>query len=737
MSEPGEPPDAATDRDAAARGDAEQTAQAARDALRRHDERWRTHLAAVEEAHSRDLSTRDDELRALDGAVRAAMRVAAAATGIVDSRRWTLARRLGGLRDRLRPGLDPDRVERRLRDAVTELEALAAPGASPGTGSRTAPTTTAPVAPAGADPAGSRAPFTDHDGYLITATTQPILPLPADEPTRRVLGTMDSLRRARLRAAARHPAVAATHVTVVCTTQGPGEDVERALASALAQHHPQVTVLLAGPGAAALADTHHRDGRAVRAVEGSEELDEPAARALALDGLDDGLIAHLDTRTVWHEDLLGVLVHALVGDDGQAPAGLAYAAQELHAPAADEVVRPVAVRFAPYHRALLESRGYVGLSTVVHHAGLLTSCGGLHPDLGELAAWDLVLRLSAAHPVHAVDSLLSKVTTTAPGTVAEPVTVTDLLEDRAGAGERAALARLDGRHLGEPLTVPSVAAVFGDHTPHASAPALRRDGRPRPTTVVIPSYQAPAELAACLDALAAYSPTGTEVVVVDNASDADTLAVLESRAAEGSLRLVRHERNLGFTAAVNHGIEVAGDRDVVLLNNDAVVTPGWLEGLWHVLDQDVDAGLVVPRQVVPPGGRAARSHVPATDLGREMDTNVSTVHRNVLAPDPALPSGFSALSFAPFFAVYVPRATIDALGPLNVEHGPHYRSDRLYCATVRRGLGQRVVYTPYSRIYHLGRRATITLQSQDPWLYEAMYVRNDWEAIRGSAADQG
>ncbi|TVR17899.1 MAG: glycosyltransferase [Nitriliruptor sp.] len=719
-------------------GQPEQAAQAARDHLRRHDERWRTHLAAVEDAHARDLATRDHELRALHGAVlatrRAAGRVAATATAIVDSRRWALARRLGGLRDRLRPGLDPDRVETRLRDALAALQEVEEPPA-PRAGPRTAPTTTAPEAPAGAEPAGTRAPFTDHDGYLITATTQPILPLPADEPTRRVLGTMDSLRRARLRAAARHPAPATTHVTVVCTTHGPAEGAERALASALAQHHPQVTVLLAGPDAATLADAHHRDARAVRAVDGTEDLDEPAARARALEGVHDGLVAHLDTRTVWHEDLLGVLVHTLVGDDGDAPAGLAYAAQELHAAGDDGVVRPVAVRFAPYHRALLESRGYVGLTTVVHHAGLLTACDGMDPVLGELAGWDLVLRLSAAHPVHAVDCLLSTVTTAAAGSVAEPVTVTDLLEDGADAGERTALAHLDARHLGEPLAPPSVVTVFGDRTPHASVSSLRRDGNLRPTTVVIPSYQAPMELTACLDALAAFSPPDTEVVVVDNASDADTLAVLEPRAADGSLRLLRNDRNLGFTAAVNRGIEAAGERDVVLLNNDAVVTPGWLEGLWHVLDQVGDAGLVVPRQVLPPGGRASRSHVPATDLGREMDTNVSSLHRNVLTPDPTLPSGLHALSFAPFFAVYIPQATIDALGPLNVEHGPHYRSDRLYCAAVRHGLGRRIVYTPYSRIYHLRRRATKALRRKDPSLYAAMYERNDWDAIRGQTAE--
>ncbi len=734
MTTPVDPDGPATGDDAAAH-----EAYAARDAVRRHDERWRAHLAAVEEAHGADLAAWEAETRRLHTALRAtghaAAAIATAADALVGSRRWALARRLGGLRDRLRPGLDPDRAERRLRDTVAALaavEAVEAPG-SAAPRDRTAPRIPAPQPPAGADPAGTRAPFTDHDGYLVTATTQPILPLPADEPTRRVLGTMDSLRRARVRAAVRHPAAAATPVTVVCTTHGSEDGVTQAVSSALAQTHRAVSVLLAGPGAEDLAAAHQGEDRPVRAVTRTAGQSEPAARATALEGLRDGLVAHLDARTVWHEDLLAVLVHALVGDDGDGAPGLAYAAQELRAPGEDGILRPAAVRFAPYHRALLENRGVVGLTTVIHHAALLERCGRPDPALGELAGWDLVLRLSADNPVHAVDCLLSTVTTSLPGSVAEPVALDDLLTDDPKGSVPEALAQLDARHLGEELTLPSVTSVFGAHTPRAAPQALRRQGTPRPTTVVIPSYQAPGELAACLDALAAYSPEGTEGVVVDNASDDTTLAVLEPRAADGSLQLVRNDRNLGFTAAVNRGIECSEDRDVVLLNNDAVVTPDWLEGLWQVLDLDVDAGLVVPRQVLPPGGRAARSHVPATDLRREMDTNPSILHRNVLPPDPALSGGLLSLSFAPFFAVYIPRATIEALGPLNVEHGPHYRSDRLYCAAVRRGLGQRIVYTPYSRLYHLRRRSTKALQREDPALYTVMYERNDWDAIRRRA----
>ena len=39
---------------------------------------------------------------------------------------------------------------------------------------------------------------------------------------------------------------------------------------------------------------------------------------------------------------------------------------------------------------------------------------------------------------------------------------------------------------------------------------------------------------------------------------------------------MRNRRNLGFVASVNIGIEAAGGHDVVLLNSDTEVPPGWL-----------------------------------------------------------------------------------------------------------------------------------------------------------------
>lgn len=85
-----------------------------------------------------------------------------------------------------------------------------------------------------------------------------------------------------------------------------------------------------------------------------------------------------------------------------------------------------------------------------------------------------------------------------------------------------------------------------------------------------------------------------ELVVVDNASTDGTPRYLSALAARNPhVRVRRNDRNLGFAAANNQALALARGEHLVLLNNDTITTPGWLDGLLdHLADEEV--GLVGP-----------------------------------------------------------------------------------------------------------------------------------------------
>jgi GT2 family glycosyltransferase len=114
--------------------------------------------------------------------------------------------------------------------------------------------------------------------------------------------------------------------------------------------------------------------------------------------------------------------------------------------------------------------------------------------------------------------------------------------------------------------------------------------------IVIVSFDNRDYLATTLESLFAKTRyPNFEVIVVDNGSAPELLAYLDAYATrESRLRLIRNDANFGFARACNIGIAAAADAErIVLLNDDVVVTTGWLSGLLRLLG-DERTGLVGP-----------------------------------------------------------------------------------------------------------------------------------------------
>jgi GT2 family glycosyltransferase/glycosyltransferase involved in cell wall biosynthesis len=86
-----------------------------------------------------------------------------------------------------------------------------------------------------------------------------------------------------------------------------------------------------------------------------------------------------------------------------------------------------------------------------------------------------------------------------------------------------------------------------------------------------------------------------EIVIVDNASDEDTVNYLEEFCSSHSFtKLILNQENLGFIQAQHQGVQISDGDYLVLLNSDTMVTPGWISRLlWH-LTSDQSIGMVGP-----------------------------------------------------------------------------------------------------------------------------------------------
>jgi hypothetical protein len=89
----------------------------------------------------------------------------------------------------------------------------------------------------------------------------------------------------------------------------------------------------------------------------------------------------------------------------------------------------------------------------------------------------------------------------------------------------------------------------------------------------------------------AYQPL--EVIVVDNASKEDPTEAF--KAAYPGVKVLRTDRNLGFSGGNNVGIREAKGDYLFIVNNDTEFTPGLIEGLLEVFAKYPDAGMVSPK----------------------------------------------------------------------------------------------------------------------------------------------
>jgi GT2 family glycosyltransferase/glycosyltransferase involved in cell wall biosynthesis/tetratricopeptide (TPR) repeat protein len=100
---------------------------------------------------------------------------------------------------------------------------------------------------------------------------------------------------------------------------------------------------------------------------------------------------------------------------------------------------------------------------------------------------------------------------------------------------------------------------------------------------------------ACLASIEACTPEPHELILVDNGSERETAAFLEEYVTmHADVRLVVNNGNRGFAGGNNQGLALARGDALLLLNNDTVVTDGWLGRLRRPLDERPEVGIVGP-----------------------------------------------------------------------------------------------------------------------------------------------
>jgi GT2 family glycosyltransferase len=112
-------------------------------------------------------------------------------------------------------------------------------------------------------------------------------------------------------------------------------------------------------------------------------------------------------------------------------------------------------------------------------------------------------------------------------------------------------------------------------------------------SVVIPNYNGNKFLKGCLDSLKEEKIHKLQIILVDNASIDNSIEIFKSYFEKNNenieYHLITNNSNLGFSKAVNQGIELAvnfGSKYVCLLNNDVEIDSNFFNNLFNTINND-------------------------------------------------------------------------------------------------------------------------------------------------------
>ncbi len=232
-------------------------------------------------------------------------------------------------------------------------------------------------------------------------------------------------------------------------------------------------------------------------------------------------------------------------------------------------------------------------------------------------------------------------------------------------------------------------------------------------SIVIPVHSGADFTERCLRSiLHSIDAVAYEVILVDDAADADTKALLASL---DGVRVIVNATNENFLRSSNRGAAAARGDSIVLLNNDTEPQAGWLDNMLRTLAARPDAGilaakLIYPDLVLQEAGGIIWRDGSAWNFGRGADGDMPEY--NYTRP----------VDYGSAAALLVRRQVWEAVGGFDERFAPAYWEDVDLCFEAR-AAGWEVLYEPGAIVIHHEGRSQGTDTSSGGKRHQAINQR--------------
>lgn len=209
-------------------------------------------------------------------------------------------------------------------------------------------------------------------------------------------------------------------------------------------------------------------------------------------------------------------------------------------------------------------------------------------------------------------------------------------------------------------------------------------------SIIVLNWNGRSYLEACLNALLNQTINPEQIILVDNGSTDDSVALVLRQFP--TVEILENEINLGYAGGNNSALRRSHSDVAILVNPDIVVNENWLEQILLPFEQDAAIGLAGCKLLFP-GGQQLQHAGGVITHPRAMPG-----HRGMYTRDEGQVDSLADVDFVTGAAIAVRRETLETSGLLD-EGFFMYFEDADWCTRALRN-GYRVVYVPQATAVH-------------------------------------
>lgn len=532
--------------------------------------------------------------------------------------------------------------------------------------------------------------FINFQEFLAKSYISPIVESPFVNEDKRVLAFMDHLGK-KLRKNVMNNDYEPL-VSIILSTNDNNYPIQQTIHSVLKQTYTNFELIIIEDGINKDTINPLIKDKRIKIFHDHPNKRSSQSRNIGLKNINGEIVMYLNSNNEWDSKFIETMVGAFIElHDADA----LYSGEYLYE---SPNSNPYAICFASYNKPLLHNHNFIDLNCFCHKRHILNKIKGFDENLDELSDWDFILKISNYFKIYSVPVILSK------------------HHNYNSKDNNSELSLNYVKNTQKMLNKNKI-------------PMKKYYPLNRKISIIIPSYESLNELKCCINSiLSNESIKLIDIIVIDNNSSIDVKEYLINLESKSQIKLISNNINYGFSFAINQGINLADkDSDILILNNDAILTKGSLEHMQHCAYSIPKCGLVVPHEILFEETETISKHVPFAYNNFKCDTTPSKLHHNIINMPLFHDGGLLELNFAPFFCTYIKREVYNKTEGLDPELGRHYRSDRIFSDFIRHFLKLKIYQSPHAFVYHKNQVATKKLKETKIEEYEYIYGKNQWE----------